>query len=74
MQKSFNIDDHLKLKICYVPNRGDDDPVWNHVLKVLTGGRNAWVWSEWNELVKTVTDSELTVGEWLKEKQANGDS
>lgn len=74
MQKPFDIDDHSKLKIRYVPNRGDDDPIWQHVMNVLTGGQNAWAWDDWNELVKTVTDSDLTVGEWLKEKQANGNS
>ena len=68
MIKGFNIAHYLDNKIKYVPLKGDDDPLWEYIYDKLYLTKSCWSYTEWQEAVKELMESELTVGEYLNEK------
>ena len=68
MIKGFNIAHYLDNKLKYVPLKGDDDPLWEYIYDKLYLTKSCWSYTEWQEAVKELMESELTVGEYLNEK------
>ena len=46
-----------------------EDEMANTILVLAQNGRIAWTLSEWIELVDSIKNSELTIGEWLDERR-----
>ena len=61
----FNEEHHFDNKVKYVPNRGDDDPLWNYLISFITKDKKEWTLDEWNSMLRNISSSELTVKEWM---------
>ena len=60
------------LRVCYVVDRPANDPLLVEVLEAACGGRTDWNVAEWDALIKHIRQSNLTVGEFLRECENEG--
>ena len=59
-------------KVRYVPNRGDDDPLWDYLANVIYNSSNdPWTLASWEKALSKVTSSDLTVRQYMDELNEN---
>lgn len=48
-----------------------EDEMADAILFLAQNGRMSWTLSEWNALVNSIKNSELTIGEWLDQRRGS---
>ena len=71
----FKIDDHRHLKVCYTldyPAKSQRrQQLMELILDVAAAGQTAFTPAEWDVIVNDIIHSNLTVGEWLDQRETS---
>jgi hypothetical protein len=61
----FNLQSKAHLKVRYIFEK-NDHALENAVLDLVCGDKALWTLEEWGVVIKHITSSDLTVGEYIK--------
>ena len=71
----FKIDDHRHLKVCYTldyPAKSERrQQLMDYILDVAAAGQTSFSPAEWDVIVNDIIHSNLTVGEWLDQRETS---
>ena len=71
----FKIDDHRHLKVCYTldypASSQRRQQLMELILDVAAAGQTAFTPAEWDVIVNDIIHSNLTVGEWLDQRETS---
>jgi|TARA_A100001037_G_C15087309_1_gene607314 hypothetical protein len=71
----FKIDDHRHLKVCYTLDHPAKSKrrqqLMEYILDVAAAGQTAFTPEEWDVIVNDIIHSNLTVGEWLDQRETS---
>ena len=75
ISQPFEIDDHRHLKGCYTldhPAKSQRrQQLMEYILDVAAAGQTAFNPAEWDVIVNDIIHSNLTVGEWLDQRETS---